>query len=194
VRLFVAAEISESHKVSIERCVEQLRAALPQARWTGSDGRHVTLKFLGEVPDGRLEEAIEILRSSLVRYQPVTTRLTDIGGFPSLRKARVLWLGLDDHSRRLAHLAARMEKFFGRAGFHSQSRKLRPHITLARLKSPAALDGLIEECGPYDFESEPFPITEVVLFRSNLGPGGATYEPLARAGPKGVGFEVSDRT
>lgn len=188
MRMFVAAEIPEGHKASIDRAIERLRLELPQARWTAADGRHVTLKFLGEVPDERLDEVVSILRSSLVRYQPVTTRLTHIGGFPALRRARVLWLGIDDHSRRLAHLAARMEKFFGRAGFLVESRKLRPHITLARFKSPAAVDGLVEECGPYEFDSEPIEIQEVVLLCSHLGPAGATYERLARvgAGPEGL--------
>ncbi len=185
MRLFVAAEIPEGHKASIDRAIERLRPALPQARWTAADGRHLTLKFLDEVADDRLGEVVSILESSIARYQPVTTRLTDLGAFPSLRRARVLWLGIDDHSRRLAHLAARMEKFFGRAGFHTESRKLRPHITLARFKSPTAID--LDWGRDTPIPPGPFEIREVVLFRSHLGPSGATYEALARVGVEGPG-------
>ncbi len=185
MRLFVAAEIPEGHKASIDLVIEPLRLALPQARWTLGHGRHVTLKFLGEVPDDRLDEVVSILQSSTARYQPVTTRLTQLGAFPSLRRARVLWLGIDDHSRRLAHLAARMEKFFGRAGFHAESRKLRPHITLARFKSPTAID--LDWGRDTPIPPGPFEIQEVVLFRSHLGATGATYEALARAGDKASG-------
>lgn len=181
----MAAKIPEGHKAGIDQAIERLRPALPQARWTATDGRHITLKFLGEVPDERLDEVVAILRSSLVRYQPVTTRVTHLGAFPSLRRARVLWLGIDDHSRRLAHLAARMEKFFGRAGFHAESRKLRPHITLARFKSPTAID--LDWGRDTPIPPGPFEIREVVLFRSHLGPSGATYEALARLGVEASG-------
>ena len=183
----MAAEIPEGHKAGIDQAIERLHPALPQARWTATDGRHITLKFLGEVPDDRLDEVASILRASLVRYQPVTTRPTHLGAFPSLRRARVLWLGIDDHSRRLAHLAARMEKFYGRAGFHAESRKLRPHITLARFKAPVALEPPVRWGRDTPIPPGPFEIREVVLFRSHLGPSGATYEALARAGVEASG-------
>lgn len=187
VRLFAAVEAPEGHRLSIEKAIQSLRLRLPDARWVPREMWHCTLKFLGEVGEERLPEVADIIGESASRALAPETRLTEIGSFPNMRRARVLWIGLEDPGDALAHLAARLEKKFGKAGFRQESRRLHPHLTLARFREPRPIAEAVEECGPYEVDRAPFSIEEVVLFRSRLSPGGAAYEALRRfrLGPSG---------
>lgn len=186
MRLFIAMEVPEEHKRSVEKAIQRLRRNLPDARWTPRQSWHVTMKFLGEVPDEHIGEVVQIAGEAARRTDPVTTTLTEMGAFPRLSKGRVLWVGVDDPDEALTYLAARMEKKFGKAGLRQESRRLHPHLTLARLRTPAPLAEVVEESGPYRFEKAPFEAGELVVFRSHLSPKGATYEALERV-PLGKG-------
>lgn len=178
MRLFIAAEVPEGHKRSIEKAIQPLRLAVADARWTTREQWHCTMKFLGEVPDERVGEVEETLAGAVSKQALVETHLTELGAFPRMKRARVLWVGLADPEDRLVHLAARLEKKLGAKGFRKESRRLHPHVTLARLKEPRSLEGEVEGAGPYDLGSAPFTISELVLFRSRLSPKGATYEAV----------------
>lgn len=180
LRLFIAVEVPEAHKLSIERAIQKLRMAVPEARWTPRESWHVTVKFLGEVPDDRFDDVVRVARKVASDASSTDSNLTDVGAFPSLRRARVLWLGLDDSSGALARLAKNLESRYGRRGFRKESRDLHPHLTLARLRVPRPLASEVEEAGPYKLETSSFPISEAVLFRSHLSPKGATYEALEK--------------
>jgi len=178
VRLFVGIEVPEAQKRSIEKAIQELRKALPSARWVPRENWHVTLKFLGEVPEERVSEITEIGSKSASRTPQFDTHLTEIGSFPTKTRTRVLWVGLVDPDRVMAHLAARLEKKFGKAGFRQESRDLHPHLTLARFRIPERIADVIQRNGPYPFDENPFPVEEVVLFRSHTSRSGARYEPL----------------
>src|SRR5438552_2020131 len=94
MRLFVAVDMPDVVKDALEReVVAPLRAAVDGARWTRPDGRHLTLKFLGEVGDDRVrmvEDALEPAGGGGV----FDASLGDVGAFPNVRRPRVLWVGL----------------------------------------------------------------------------------------------------
>jgi 2'-5' RNA ligase len=178
VRLFIGIQAPEKQKRSIEKAIQELRLALPNARWVPRDNWHVTLKFLGEVTEERVSEVSEIGSMSASRSPPFDSHLTEIGSFPTKTRTRVLWVGLVDPDHVMAHLAARLEKKLGKAGFRQESRDLHPHLTLARFRVPERIADVIGEHGPYAYDRSPFAVEEVVLFRSHIGRGGARYEAL----------------
>lgn len=180
MRLFLAIEIPERHRLSVERAVQPLRLRIRGARWVPRESWHVTLKFLGEVPEGRLEEVRAIAASVCRGSRPTVSRLTELGVFPSLRRARVLWVGLEDPGGILASAAAALEEAYGRAGFRQESRAWHPHLTVARLRVPGPVGPSLEEADVASLDPSPVEVGEVVLFRSHLSPRGATYEALER--------------
>lgn len=184
MRLFLAVEIPESHKRSVEKAIQKLRNALPEVRWIPRNNWHATLKFLGEVPDERLPEVESVVSASLEDFPPIQSHLTDVGAFPSSGRARVLWVGLSDDSGSLARLANDLDKSFGVLGFRQDSRALHPHITLARIKVPIGVGHLLDHA--YDFDQSPFPISQAILYRSRLNRTGAEYQPLSSFPAKGV--------
>jgi 2'-5' RNA ligase len=180
LRLFLASEIPDSHKRAIEKAIQPLRLALPQARWVGRESWHLTLKFLGEVPEERFDDVVRIASREVAKAAPVETELTELGGFPNLRRPRVLWVGLEDPGEVFAKLSHALERSYGRRGFRKESRKLHPHVTLARLRTPTVIEESLAEAGEVRPKADPFPVDEVVLFRSYLSPKGARYEAIER--------------
>jgi 2'-5' RNA ligase len=177
VRLFVAVGIPERQKRSVEKAVQALRLAIGDAgRWVPRENWHATVKFLGEVPDARLSEVRALTGRAAAASTPATTALTGVGAFPSLGRARVLWVGLSDDGGRLAALASALEEGLGHAGFRRESRPLHPHLTLARLRVQVAVGRVLEEAGPFGFDREPFAVGSVALYRSRPGRTGSVYE------------------
>lgn len=176
LRLFVAADIPDAQRRAVAPLVAQLRASLPGARWTSDAGWHLTLRFLGSVEEERLD-AVSASCASVASSAagPAEVRLTRLGAFPSARRARVVWVGLDDPAGLLAAAAAALEERFRSEGFPPEERPWHPHLTLARLKVPAPVDLPAAEV-----DAGSFTVTELVLFRSHLHPTGATYEALGR--------------
>ncbi len=100
LRLFVAFEVPEAQKDSVQKAIASV--AVPGARWTSRESWHVTLKFLGATAEERLAEVTGVVEQAASTSQPARTSLQDLGAFPSFRRARVLWVGLDDPGGVLA--------------------------------------------------------------------------------------------
>ena len=175
LRLFLAFDVPEERRRSVERAIEPLRGAVPGARWTARESWHVTLKFLGSPPEERLPDVTSFAAGAAAASSATSSALTGLGAFPSPRRARVLWVGLVDHGV-LGSLAEALEAASAGAGFPAENRPWRPHLTVARLKVP----GPVDLAGAGEVDTTPFPVEEMVLFRSHLKPSGAVYEPLAR--------------
>jgi RNA 2',3'-cyclic 3'-phosphodiesterase len=177
VRLFVAVDVPNAIKDAIERdVVGPLRAPLPGARWTRLEGRHLTLKFLGEVADERAEGVRAALSRAASAHEGFDAAFDVLGGFPNLRRPRVLWAGIGEGSDALAALATDIEAELGSLGFPAEDRPFRGHFTLARFPKPAIVETLPDVTVP----RVPFAVREVVLFRSQLHPKGARYTALER--------------
>lgn len=163
MRLFVAVDPPEPVKFDIERCVVALRPMLPDARWTRPEGRHLTLRFLGEVDDPA--SVVDALTS--VRVEPFDARLDGLGAFSSWRLARVVWIGAVGEWSPLADAIA------GALG--PDDRPFTPHVTLARYATPVRLTE-----PRVDASTSAWRVDEFVLFRSQLHPDGARYTALER--------------
>jgi RNA 2',3'-cyclic 3'-phosphodiesterase len=175
LRLFVAVDVPVPIKRSLARAVRPLRESVPGARWTRPEAWHVTLKFLGSVYPrlrGWVEEAVA---AAAAAAEPFETRLTSLGAFPSERRARVLWAGLDDPEGAFVRLTGALEGSLERE-FPAEKRPFTAHLTLARFKEQAALpQGSLEA----ELAGEPFPVERLVLYRSHLQRPHAVYESLA---------------
>lgn len=170
----MAVDVPEAQKMSVETAIAPLKEHLPGARWTSTQTWHVTLKFFGEVAEDRLPVLIEGVDAALARAEPVRSRLLDVGAFPGMRRARVLWVGIDDADRSLARWAARI----GVECEMQDDRPLHPHLTLARLKTPASIGSVVDRFRPFQLDETPFRIDRVTLFRSYPGRSGSRYEVL----------------
>ena len=175
LRLFLAVSVPPEVLGQLEAALESHRPSVPGARWAPIENQHVTLKFLGTVEVGRLSAIEEICRSVATGALPSFVAVDGIGAFPRARRARVLWAGLDDPEGLVARLALSVAEGLEPLGYEAEARAFTPHLTLARLKSPAPVQKLIDLV---EFRSEPFEIGAFHLYRSHLSPQGARYEIL----------------
>ena len=184
LRLFFAASVPLELLESLQERLADLRSAFPQARWTGPATQHLTLKFLGATPEDRLEEVRRTGAAAAREKQGAAVSLAELGAFPSARRARVLWLGVEDPADVLTGLAQGLGHALEALGFTVEARTFTPHLTLARFKDPVKLPPEPSLSGS---TLPPFEVSEVGLWRSHLSPKGARYEllevfPLGRVG------------
>ncbi len=174
MRLFVAVDVPDALRDAIEsEVVEPLRDRVPGARWTRPEGRHLTLKFLGNVDDEKVSGVAEVVRAAVAAHAPFDASFSEIGGFPNLRRPRVLWIGIGNGAEEMSSLAGDVESALEPLGFEPEGRPFRGHLTLARFQQPQRID-----IPALAVRLDPFTVEEVALFRSQLHPKGARYTVL----------------
>jgi 2'-5' RNA ligase len=178
VRLFVAVDLPGASRDRIESLIADLRREVPDVRWARIEGVHLTLKFLGEVEEGRLPALASILDRRAAAAGGFTVRLQGVGTFGDRSRPRVVWCGVTDPGGGLARLAASIDEGCAETGVAKEARPFHPHLTLARLKSPSrGLAAALEARADLDLGG--FAVTSFHLFQSLLRPQGAAYLRLA---------------
>ena len=169
-RLFVAIDLPEDTKDAILRLRQD---DLPPGRWARRDALHLTLHFIGDVPEAVARAYGRILRQ--VEASAFDLRIAGVGQFPIEARPRVIWAGVEN-TPPLRDLYEAVGHALEREGFQRERRRFHPHITLMRFKKPLrrglASTWLREHM---DFFTEPFPVREFVLYESHLNPSGAVY-------------------
>jgi 2'-5' RNA ligase len=182
MRCFVAISIPDNVKSQLRDCQRQLEAIPSGVRWVAIASQHLTLKFLGEVDPARLASINAVLQATASETFSISIQLQDIGAFPSLKKPRVFWVGVQEAGNQLARLAARLETELVACGFPAEERRWNPHVTLGRVKDTFGLSQIADYITMRlrNYKVGSFVAGELVLYRSILKPSGAVYEPLVR--------------
>jgi 2'-5' RNA ligase len=177
MRLFVGLALPDEIKDELAALIERMRAAAPDAKWVPRDNLHLTFSFLGEVGEERVPAIADALRGAAASVRgPIPTRLHGTGAFPSPRRARVVWVGLDDGEGRIGKLAEAVATAVEPLGYPKEKRPWTAHLTLARLRVPGNVSELLGET----VAESSFNVSEVTLYRSRLARPAPHYEPLQR--------------
>jgi RNA 2',3'-cyclic 3'-phosphodiesterase len=178
IRAFVAVKLDSPLVRKLCELAAELKADLPGVRWVPPENLHLTLKFLGAVNEERIEGIAKGLAEALRDFPRFSIHAKGLGVFPDLRRARVLWVGLQGAS--LGELAAQIETALESAGFARETRAFAPHLTIGRWRqydgSPVKLRQELERSKEREFGSSP--VEEIILFQSVLRRQGAVYHPL----------------
>ena len=176
MRLFVALNLPPPVREALWAATTPLRALGLPVNWVREDGIHLTLKFLGDVPDEREAELRAALARAAVGARSLPLALEGFGVFPDFRRPRVVWLGIAAEPG-LEILQHRVEQEFEPLGFPSEARPFRPHLTLGRARRdarPRDFAGLESALARLEF-AQAAVVNAVDLMRSTLGSGGAVY-------------------
>lgn len=158
--------------------VERLRPHAAGVAWVAPANLHVTLKFLGEVDEGRVPSVAAALAAAAGAHGAFDVSVRGLGAFPSPERPRVLWAGLEDDAGRLGALAGGVDAACAALGFPRETRAFASHVTLGRAREgrrqPALADALARggEFGRVRVE-------RVALMQSELSPRGSRYSELA---------------
>ena len=182
MRLFVAVELAEN----VRRVADDLSRTLQRqlrdtlgARWVDSGNMHLTVRFIGHVPDERVPAIVAALRRPLA-IDSFEVALGDCGVFPAHGPPRVLWIGLDAGLPSLTSLHEECNRRLRPLGFEPENRPYSAHLTLARVKeAPRGSAATVREAvRQIQVPNARCHIAHATVFESRLSPRGPTYAPL----------------
>jgi 2'-5' RNA ligase len=173
IRCFVAVELPAAMREDIGRVQREI--SIPGLRLVRPELVHVTLKFLGEVPESRVEKVAQALRG--IKAQPFAASVKGMGAFPG-RSIRVVWLGLEGDFQGLYQ---GVEEALSPLGFKREERGFSPHVTIGRVGRPSGdinlqLAPKIEQFADLDLGQ--FTVDRFFLKKSTLTRGGPIYDNL----------------
>jgi 2'-5' RNA ligase len=185
IRAFIAIDLPAECREALAGVQEQLAPVGRGVKWARPEGIHLTLKFLGDIDEAQVEAVSEAMRAAASGSDRMSLQMKGVGAFPGVARPRVVWVGVVGDVAPLAALQRDLEARLALLGFEPEARRFSPHLTLGRVKeftkdfggrgksrlgeAIVALAGL---------ELSDFEAAELVLFRSELKPGGAVYTRL----------------
>lgn len=184
-RLFIALELPDNVLEALERVQARLKRGLPPQglRWARSEGLHLTLRFLGDVPAAQVQALNQALTDVAQKHLPFSLKTDRLGCFPSAQRPSVLWVGIGGALEALQALQADVEQAAQAAGFEAEDRSYRPHLTLARIpeKLPRAAQAQFEQslAGPPPAAAT-WEAAAISLMRSQINRQGSIYTCLAQ--------------
>jgi len=173
-RLFVGIALPQVVREELARTIRSLRGSTTDAKWVPPENLHVTIAFLGRVEDDKVASVSDAVARAVTGHVDFTVALAGLGAFPSTRRARVTWAGLDDPARGVEGLADSVVAELESVGFERDPRPFHSHITLARMRFPEPL-----QLDDVSIEPIRFPVQRLTLFESRLGRPAPRYESLA---------------
>jgi 2'-5' RNA ligase len=181
-RVFCAIEMPETVRALGLRHIARLKEAVPdvKATWSRDANLHLTLKFLGEIPQTSVPDISAAASRAVAGLAPFSVRLEQTGTFPKQGQPRVLWIGINDSSGKLSELHARLEDELANAGFAKDDRPFHPHLTVARLRQPRHARTLAAAHRELEFEPADIAVAELLVIRSELSNERSKYTVVSR--------------
>lgn len=187
VRTFIAIEMSPAVREFLGRCQDRLRRTDADVRWVRPELIHLTLVFLGDVPEEMLADLESAVRGAVSPLGPMTLEARGAGWFPPRGLPRVVWVAVHEPTGELLRLQKRVADAVAAFTEKPENRAYQAHLTLGRVRSGQHSRALTGAAAAMAAEPGPsFVATEVVIFKSVLSSEGPTYTALARV-PLGRG-------
>lgn len=175
VRAFLAVPLAPSFQNDVALLIEELRKVDPAVRWVRAVEIHLTLHFFGSIEKHVLPKISNEIKDVTRQTHPFEIFLKGTGAFPDGARPRVIWAGVEGDVKALSDLQSRLIKRIREAGFPTEEREFKPHLTLGRIKD-------FRKAHPIQLVDFPATamkkISEIVLLQSHLSPDGAHYEAI----------------
>lgn len=183
IRSFIAIELPQEIKVELARAQDMLRPQEhPGVKWVEPESIHLTLKFLGNIPSGRVPQIEGAVREAARGVPAFHLEIGGLGVFPNTQRPRVAWVALRGEVEKIAGLQEGIDSALLPLGFPRESRPFTPHLTLARVReraSPQERRSFGELVMSTKFEARlPLEVSAISLVRSRLTPAGAIYSRI----------------
>lgn len=186
IRCFIAINLPDRIRSSIDSLITELRKTGADVSWVPAERIHLTLKFLGNTDNAMIPEITERLSKKLSHYSAFYIKIVGVGSFPSEKRPRVLWVGIEN-SAVLNSIWKDMDAELAELGFQSEDRPFSPHLTIGRVRSQRGTAGMLNsfaERRGTDFGA--FEVRSIQVMRSELKPAGAEHTSIAEI-PIGAG-------
>jgi len=174
MRLFVALEISDKAKDYVYDLQKKINnPKIAKVKWTFKRSLHVTLKFLGEVPEEKLEDIKQALKE--IKFEKFTLKTTELGFFPDEIKPRVIWLGLDPE-QKIIELQQKIDEAL--LTVFPTNQEFRAHLTLGKVKFLKNRVDFLKRLKDIKVEKISFNVIGFKLMQSKLKKEGSVYSTI----------------
>jgi 2'-5' RNA ligase len=160
--------------------VEALKRPADGVSWVKRDNLHFTLRFIGEIGEDGLARVTAAAREAAAQSPAFDAVLGHCGAFPGLKRARVLWLGLEQGGPPMTVVAGALDRALAKRGFEPEKNKFAPHLTIGRVReprhdwtAPLAAVGTLAEA-----QAARFAVRSLQVMQSQLHPAGSIYRVL----------------
>jgi 2'-5' RNA ligase len=182
MRCFIAIDIPEDIRADLADLQKELAGRVDirkgDAKWVESESMHLTLKFLGEVPDNQITEVCNIVKEVADRHEAFDFVVGEVGSFGG-RSARVLWVGAGLNCQELLHAQQDLEERLDEAGWPKENRQFSGHLTLCRIRNSKAGEKLAQAANQYkEFDLGTIRAVSICVYESRLRPEGPIYTRL----------------
>ena len=180
IRSFLAFEMPVKIREIVSRALKEMKKLPLDVRWVRADNIHITVVFMGNISEDDLMPIRGVVAKICKRYGPFKVTLTGSGIFGSLRNPRVIWIGLDGDLKRMSYFRNSLQKNLKPFGIREEKRSFKPHLTLGRFrKGTGSIVDMDKLLSKYQNIAAPTcTVEELILFKSELRPGGAVYSRL----------------
>lgn len=181
MRAFFAIPIRNRLRGTILETAEHLRSQTRmRASWVPQRNFHITLRFLGDIDPELSVDLDDLCRALCKDLEPFECIMDRVGAFPSVDRARVIWVG-GEAPPSFRRLSQALSDGLVDLGFPEPRKESWVHVTLARIKDrpDPALPGLISGLNP--IAPMKMTVDHIALMESTLTPQGAEYSPLFTA-------------
>jgi len=179
MRAFLAVELGEKAKASVEELIRELERVEADVRWVNCGNIHLTLEFFADLGVEKVEKLDGAIRGIAARQSPFSFLIGEAGVFPNLRRPRVFWLGVGAGRDELCALRSCLHEALEAEGIEGDDKPFRPHITLGRARSSRGAEAVWQRLQTAaDREFGETWVDRVTLFESQLRPGGALHTPV----------------
>jgi 2'-5' RNA ligase len=186
IRTFIAVEVGNDVRARAADLIKRLKKSEADVRWTLPENMHITLKFLGDIPNVEVPDVCRHVSDAVANIEPFEIEFRGAGAFPNASRPKTIWIGVapGEGFDQLAALSEAIdERLKDEMGFPRERRRFHPHLTLGRLNSMNAAQDQLGELllQQADFNAAVAEIDEVLTFASFLDRAGPTYNVMGRA-------------
>jgi 2'-5' RNA ligase len=182
IRTFIAVETSAAVRAKAVELIGLLGSVRVDVKWVETHNLHLTLQFLGDVPESEIAAVCSAVERGAGEVGPFELEIRGAGAFPNLGKPRTIWLGAKEGSEQMADLHDHVALALADLGFQDEERRFQTHLTIGRVRSPknvSLLSPLLRQHA--EFSVGTFSVDKVIVFSSHLERGGPIYEKLSTA-------------
>lgn len=180
IRCFAAITLPETVKNRLWDAVAVLRDIGCDIKWVSKENLHLTMKFLGYVPEVSVKEIESKLMELSITQQAFNFKLKGTGIFPDNKNPRIIWIGISEGKEELASLQKKIDIYLSTIGFKKENKPFSAHITMGRIRSNRGMASLISTLETLkNLEFANIEAQKISLMRSDLKPTGAQYSTIA---------------
>jgi RNA 2',3'-cyclic 3'-phosphodiesterase len=182
-RTFVAVEISAAIRARAGELIAALRDTTADVKWVEPHNLHLTLKFLGEVPEREIAEVCAAIERGAAEVEPFEIEVRGAGAFPNVARPRTVWLGAGAGAEQMGRLHDCVEERLAKLGYREEHRRFQSHLTFGRVRGSgpgiAELGHLLQRYA--DFAAGRMTVGQATVFASTLTSSGPIYDVLGTA-------------